>query len=128
VLGAVELHDRRPGEQRRVVFTYHDPDSTYRDAAVPSWRSTSRPISCASTARGAVTPRSRAAGLSCIGRRNQVCSKDEIGQACGASTRRIFDYQIENLMRPAARPAWSRPQQARLLGTCAGGAKAGGAE
>src|ERR1700704_4540822 len=35
VLGAVELHDGDRVSIGEVVFTYHDPDSTYRDAAMP---------------------------------------------------------------------------------------------
>ena len=122
VLGAVELHDGDRVSIGEVVFTYHDPDSTYRDAAVPELEiELDAQIVRVNRRVAQLTPKEFALLAFLYGRRNQVCSKDEIGQAVWPEYQAdIFDYQIENLMRRLRARVEPDPSQARLLVTVRG--------
>ncbi len=122
VLGAVELHDGDRVSIGEVVFTFHDPDSTYRDAAVPELElDLAAHIVRVNRRVAQLTPKEFAL-LACLyARRNQVCSKDEIGRAVWPEYQAdIFDYQIENLVRRLRARVEPDPSQARLLVTVRG--------
>ena len=122
VLTAVELHDGDRVSIGEVVFTYHDPDSTYRDDAAPELEIDIEAHIVRVNRRVAqLTPKEFALLAFLYGRRNQVCSKDEIGRAVWPEYQAdIFDYQIENLMRRLRARVEPDPSQARLLVTVRG--------
>jgi len=122
VLGPAELKDGDQIAIGDVVFTYHDPDTTFRDSAFPDLE-VDREAGLVRVNRRLVTlsPKEFALVAYLYERRGQVCSKDDIGQAVWPEYQDgIYDYQIENLVRRLRTKLEPDPANAQLLLTLRG--------
>jgi DNA-binding response OmpR family regulator len=106
-----------------VTFIFHDPDTTSRESPIPDVD--------VDPVAGVVRVNRKAVALSpkeylllayLHGRRGQVCSKDDIGQAVWPeyTAGGIFDYQIENLVRRLRTRIEVDPANPQLLFTVRG--------
>lgn len=120
---AIEIRDGDTLTIGDVAFIFHDPDSTVRETPIPDLE--------VDTAAGVVRVNRRVVTLSpkefallayLYERRNQVCSKDEIGRAVWPEydASGIFDYQIENLVRRLRTRIEADPANPQLLFTVRG--------
>ena len=101
VLAPVELHDGDRITVGDVIFTFHDPDITYRDTPFPELE--------VDVAAGTVRVDRHLVGLApkefallvyLYEHAGQVCSKDDIGEAVWPEYHEgVYDYQVENLVR-----------------------------
>ncbi len=108
VLGSVQLRDGDEISIGKIVFTFHDPDTTTSETPFPELE--------VNVEAGVVRLNRHAIQLSpkefsllayLYDNRGKVCSKDEIGQTVWSEYKRsgpvdgsgIYDYQIENLVR-----------------------------
>jgi len=123
VIGRQELRDGDILGVGDVPFTFHDPDTTVRENAIPDLE--------VDLAAGVVRLNRRAVSLSSkeyallnylYERRGQVCSKDDIGQAVWPEyeSGEVFDYQIENLVRRLRTHIELDPADPQLLVTVRG--------
>jgi len=122
VLAPAALHDGDRIKIGDVVFTFHDPDITYRDTPFPELQ--------VDVAAGVVRVDRRAVELSpkefallahLHERRGQVCSKDDIGGAVWPEYHEgVYDYQIENLVRRLRAKLELDPASPQLLVTVRG--------
>ncbi len=123
VLGRAELRDGDILSVGDVPFTFHDPDTTVHENAIPNLE--------VEPAAGVVRLNRRAISLSSKEyqlllylheRRGQVCSKDDIGQAVWPEYQAggVFDYQIENLVRRLRTRIELDPASPQLLVTVRG--------
>lgn len=122
LLAAVELRDGDAVSIGEVTFIFHDPDVTTRENPLPELD--------VDLAAGLVRLDRRAVSLSpkefallahLWANRNQVCSKDEIGQAVWPEYQSgIYDYQIENLVRRLRTRIEADPANPQLLLTVRG--------
>jgi DNA-binding response OmpR family regulator len=122
VLAPVELKDGDQIAIGDVVFTYHDPDTTFRDSAFPDLE-VDREAGLVRVNRRLVTlsPKEFALLVYLYERRGQVCSKDDIGKAVWPEYQDgIYDYQIENLVRRLRTKLEPDPANAQLLLTLRG--------
>ena len=122
VLAPAELRD---GDQVAIgasVLTFHDPNTTFQDGGVPDIE-IDRGAGVVRVNRrvAALSPKEFALLAYLYEHRNQVCSKDQIGQAVWPEAKgSIFDYQIENLMRRLRARVEPDPARAQLLLTVRG--------
>jgi hypothetical protein len=122
ILDPVELRDEDRIKIGDVVFTFHDPDITYRDTPFPELE--------VDVAAGVVRVDRCAVELSAkeftllaylYENRGQVCSKDDIGNAVWPEYQEgIYDYQIENLVRRLRSKLEPDPADPQLLLTMRG--------
>jgi len=101
LLAPSELRDGDQIKVGDVVFTFHDPDITFRDTPFPELE--------VEVAAGVVRVNRRVVTLApkefallryLYERRGEVCSKDDIGNAVWPEYQEsVYDYQIENLVR-----------------------------
>lgn len=123
VIRATDIRDGDALTFGDVIFTFHDPDSTVRETPIPDLE--------VDSAAGVVRVNRRVVALSpkefallvyLYERRNQVCSKDEIGRAVWPEYEAsgIFDYQIENLVRRLRTRIEADPANPQLLFTVRG--------
>lgn len=123
VAGTTDIRDGDTLTVGDVAFTFHDPDTTVRETPIPDLE--------VDVLAGVVRVNRRAVGLSpkefallayLYERRNQVCSKDEIGRAVWPEYEAggIFDYQIENLVRRLRTRIELDPASPQLLFTVRG--------
>ncbi len=123
VVSSLDLRDGDTLVVGDVTFIFHDPDTTVRETPIPDLE--------VDTAAGVVRVNRRAVSLSpkefallafLYDRRNQVCSKDEIGEAVWPEyeTGGIFEYQIENLVRRLRTRIELDPANPQLLFTVRG--------
>lgn len=122
VLAPVELREGDTLSIGDVVFTFHDPDTTFRDSPFPELELNAE--------AGVVRVNRRLINLSpkefallrhLYEHSGQVCSKDEIGQAVWPEYRAgVYDYQIENLVRRLRTRLEPDPTNAQLLLTVRG--------
>lgn len=122
VLAPVALHDGDRIQIGDVVFTFHDPDTTYRDTPFPELE--------VDVGAGVVRVDRRIVELSAkefvllaylYERQGQVCSKDDIGVAVWPEYREaVYDYQIENLVRRLRSKLELDPANPQLLVTVRG--------
>ncbi len=122
VLAPVALHDSDQVSLGEVVLTYHDPDSTFRDAeALELEVNRAAGVVRVNRRVAALSPKEFALLVYLYDHRNQVCSKDAIGRAVWPEYQDgIYDYQIENLVRRLRSRLEPDPAQARLLLTVRG--------
>jgi pSer/pThr/pTyr-binding forkhead associated (FHA) protein len=122
VLGPAELQDGDKIAIGDVVFTYHDPDTTFRDTPFPDLE-VNMEAGIVRVNRKIVSLSPKEFGLLAylFARRGQVCSKDEIGKAVWPEYQEgIYDYQIENLVRRLRTKLEPDPAKAQLLLTLRG--------
>ena len=122
VLAAVDLQDGDKIAVGDVIFTYHDPDTTFRDSAVADLE-VNLEAGLVRVNRKLVTlsPKEFALLAYLYERRGQVCSKDEIGKAVWPEYQEgIYDYQIENLVRRLRTRLEPDPANAQMLLTLRG--------
>lgn len=123
VVTPMELRDGDTISVGDVIFTFHDPDTTTRESAIPDLE--------VDTTAGVVRVNRRAVSLSpkeyllaayLYDHRGEVCSKDEIGRAVWPEYESggIFDYQIENLVRRLRTRIELDPADPQLLVTVRG--------
>ena len=122
IRAATELREGDEITIGEVTFTFHDPDTTFRDTGVIDLE--------VNTGAGVVRINRRIVNLSpkefallayLYDHRNQVCSKDDIGRAVWPEYKEgIYDYQIENLMRRLRSRLEPDPGNAQLLLTVRG--------
>lgn len=116
------LRDRDRIKIGDVVFTFHDPDITYRESVFPD-------LEVDPTA-GVVRVDRQVVELSpkefillahLYGRANEVCSKDDIANAVWPEYQDdVYDYQIENLVRRLRAKIEVDPGDPQLLTTVRG--------
>jgi FHA domain len=117
-----ELRDRDRIKIGDVVFTFHDPDITYRDSVLPDLE--------IDTLAGVVRVNRQIVELSpkefvllsyLRERANEVCSKDEIAHTVWPEYESdVYDYQIENLIRRLRAKIEAEPSDPQLLLTVRG--------
>lgn len=122
IRAATELREGDEITVGEVTFTFHDPDTTFRDTGAIDLE--------VNTGAGVVRINRRVVSLSpkefsllayLYEHRNQVCSKDDIGRAVWPEYKEgIYDYQIENLMRRLRSRLEPDPGNAQLLLTVRG--------
>ena len=121
--GSLPLLDGDSLKVGDVTFIFHDPDTTSRENPIPDLE--------VDSIAGVVRVNRKAVALSpkeylllayLHGRRGQVCSKDDIGQAVWPeyTAGGIFDYQIENLVRRLRTRIEVDPANPQLLFTVRG--------
>ncbi len=122
VLAPAELQDGDKIAVGDVIFTYHDPDTTFRDTPFPDLE-VNEEAGVVRVNRKIVTLSPKEFGLLAYlyAHRGQVCSKDEIGKAVWPEYQEgIYDYQIENLVRRLRTKLEPDPAKAQLLLTLRG--------
>ena len=122
VLAPAELQDGDKIAIGDVVFTYHDPDTTFRDTPFPDLEVNAE-AGIVRVNRKIVTlsPKEFALLTYLYTHRGQVCSKDNIGKAVWPEYQEgIYDYQIENLVRRLRTKLEPDPAKAQLLLTLRG--------
>jgi DNA-binding response OmpR family regulator len=122
VLAPTELQDGDKIAVSDVIFTYHDPDTTFRDTPFPDLE-VNREAGIVRVNRKIVTlsPKEFALLAYLYEHLGQVCSKDEIGKAVWPEYQEgIYDYQIENLVRRLRTKLEPDPASAQLLLTLRG--------
>jgi DNA-binding response OmpR family regulator len=122
VLAPVELQDGDQIAIGDVIFTYHDPDTTFHDSAFADLE-VNLEAGVVRVNRRIITlsPKEFALVSYLYARRGQVCSKDEIGKAVWPEYQEgIYDYQIENLVRRLRTKLEPDPAKAQLLLTLRG--------
>ena len=122
LLAPAELHDGDQVTIGEVVLTFHDPDTTFRDgAALELEVNRSAGVVRVNRRVAALSPKEFALVAYLYDRRNQVCSKDQIGRAVWPEYQDgIYDYQIENLVRRLRARLEPDPAHAQLLVTVRG--------
>jgi DNA-binding response OmpR family regulator len=117
-----ELHDGDEVLVGDVTLTFRDPDTTYRDgAALDIEVDRAAGVVRVNRRVAALSPKEFALVVYLYDHRNQVCSKDEIGQAVWPEYQdAIADYQIENLVRRLRARLEPDPGNAQLLLTVRG--------
>jgi len=105
-----------------VILTFHDPDTTFREeGALDLEVNLSAGVVRLNRRLVSLSPKEFALLAFLHERRNQVCSKDEIGRAVWPEYHEgIYDYQIENLMRRLRSRLEPDPANAQLLLTVRG--------
>jgi DNA-binding response OmpR family regulator len=122
VLAPAELQDGDKIAIGDVVFTYHDPDTTFRDTPFPDLE-VNLEAGVVRVNRKIITlsPKEFALLAFLYAHRGQVCSKDDIGRAVWPEYQEgIYDYQIENLVRRLRTKLEPDPAKAQLLLTLRG--------
>ncbi len=122
VLTPAELQDGDKIAVGDVIFTYHDPDTTFRDSVFADLE-VNLEAGLVRVNRKLVTlsPKEFALLAYLYQHRGQVCSKDEIGKAVWPEYQEgIYDYQIENLVRRLRTKLEPNPANAQLLLTLRG--------
>jgi hypothetical protein len=122
VMSPVALHDEDRIKIGDVVFTFHDPDITYRDTPFPTLEM--------DVAAGVVRVDRHAVELSpkefallayLYEHSGQVCSKDDIANAVWPEYQAgVYDYQVENLVRRLRSKLELDPANPQLLLTMRG--------
>jgi pSer/pThr/pTyr-binding forkhead associated (FHA) protein len=122
VMSPVALHDEDRIKIGDVVFTFHDPDITYRDTPFPALE--------VDVTAGVVRVDRRAVELSpkefvllayLYERCGHVCSKDDIANAVWPEYQSgVYDYQVENLVRRLRSKLEFDPANPQLLLTMRG--------
>jgi pSer/pThr/pTyr-binding forkhead associated (FHA) protein len=122
VLAPVELRDEDRIAVGEIILTYHDPDTTIREAPFPELE--------VDAAAGVVRLNRKMITLSpkeftllvyLSQHSNEVCSKDEISQAVWPEyPDQVYDYQIENLVRRLRTKIEYDPNNPQLLLTIRG--------
>ena len=122
VLAPAELQDGDKIAVSDVVFTYHDPDTTFRDTAFADLEvNFEAGVVRVNRKIVSLSPKEFALLAYLYERRGQVCSKDEIGKAVWPEYQEgIYDYQIENLVRRLRTKLEPDPANAQLLLTLRG--------
>ncbi|MGC9520826.1 MAG: winged helix-turn-helix domain-containing protein [Anaerolineae bacterium] len=122
VLEARELRDRDQIKVGDVVFTFHDPDITYRDTVLPELEiDAAAGIVRVNRECVQLSPKEYALLTYLYERNNEVCSKDEIARAVWPEYESaVYDYQIENLVRRLRAKIELDPGDPRLLVTVRG--------
>ncbi|MBN2005427.1 MAG: winged helix-turn-helix domain-containing protein [Anaerolineae bacterium] len=116
------LHDQDRIQVGDVVFTFHDPDITYRDTLFPDLE--------IDLAAGVVrvdrqlvqlSPKEFTLLVYLANRNGEVCSKDDIAAAVWPEYQaEVFDYQVENLIRRLRAKLEPDPANPHLLFTLRG--------
>lgn len=122
VLAPGELKDGDKIAIGDVVFTYHDPDTTFRDSAYADLE-VNLEAGVVRVNRKIITLSAKEFALVAFlyAHRGQVCSKDDIGKAVWPEYKEgIYDYQIENLVRRLRTKLEPDPANAQLLLTLRG--------
>ena len=122
VLAPSELKDGDKIAIGDVVFTYHDPDTTFRDSAYADLE-VNLEARVVRVNRKIITLSAKEFALVAFlyAHRGQVCSKDDIGKAVWPEYKEgIYDYQIENLVRRLRTKLEPDPANAQLLLTLRG--------
>lgn len=122
IQSAIQLRDGDQIKVGDVLFTFHDPDVTTQDSALPDLevdllagvvRVDRQVVSLA--------PKEYTLLVFLNDHQGQVCSKDEIGKAVWPEYQDgVFDYQIENLVRRLRSKLESDPADPQLLLTIRG--------
>jgi DNA-binding response OmpR family regulator len=122
VLTPVELRDGDKIAIGDVVFTYHDPDTTFTDTPFPDLEvNVEAGIVRVNRKIITLSPKEFALLAHLYAHRGQVCSKDDIGKAVWPEYQEgIYDYQIENLVRRLRTKLEPDPAKAQLLLTLRG--------
>jgi DNA-binding winged helix-turn-helix (wHTH) protein len=122
VLAPAELQDGDKIAVGDVVFTYHDPDTTFRDTPFPDLEvNLEAGIVRVNRKLVSLSPKEFALLAYLFAHRGHVCSKDEIGKAVWPEYQEgIYDYQIENLVRRLRSKLEPDPAKAQLLITLRG--------
>ncbi len=105
-----------------VAFTFHDPETTFRDTgAIDLEVNPGAGVVRLNRRLVNLSPKEFALLVYLYEHRNQVCSKDDIGRVVWPEYRDgIYDYQIENLMRRLRARLEPDPGKAQLLLTVRG--------
>jgi pSer/pThr/pTyr-binding forkhead associated (FHA) protein len=117
--------DLRDGDQITigdVVFTFHDPDTTFRDmGSIDLEVLPEQGIARVNRKLISLSPKEFTLLVHLYSHRGQVCSKDEIGKAVWPEYQEnVFDYQIENLVRRLRNRLEPDPDQPQVLITVRG--------
>ncbi len=122
VLAPAELQDGDKIAVGDVVFTFHDPDTTFRDTPFPDLEvNLEAGVVRVNRKIVSLSPKEFALLAYLFSHRGQVCSKDEIGKAVWPEYQEgIYDYQIENLVRRLRTKLEPDPAKAQLLLTLRG--------
>jgi pSer/pThr/pTyr-binding forkhead associated (FHA) protein len=113
----VELSDGDRITVGDVTFVFHDPETTFRDAAAIELE-LDRPSGIVRVNRKvvALSPKEFLLLAYLYDHRGQVCAKDDIGRAVWPEYRDgVYDYQIENLVRRLRNRLEPDPDNVRLL-------------
>ncbi len=122
VVNKRELRDRDRIKIGDVIFTYHDPDITYRDTAFPELEiDLTAGLVRVNREVIELSPKEFTLIAYLYERSNEVCSKDDIARAVWPEYQSdVYDYQIENLVRRLRAKVEVDPGDPQLLLTVRG--------
>ncbi len=122
VVNKRELRDRDRIKIGDVIFTYHDPDITYRDTAFPELEiDLTAGLVRVNREVIELSPKEFTLIAYLYERGNEVCSKDDIARAVWPEYQSdVYDYQIENLVRRLRAKVEVDPGDPQLLLTVRG--------
>jgi len=122
VLAEVTLHDQDHIKIGEVVFTFHDPDITYRDSVFPALEiDVSAGVVRVERHIVQLSPKEFALLTYLDTRSGEVCSKDDIATAVWPEYQAgVYDYQVENLVRRLRAKLEPDPANPQLLQTIRG--------
>ncbi len=122
VLTSRELRDRDQIKIGDVVFTFHDPDITFRDTALPDLELDAvAGIVRVNRQIIELSPKAFVLLAYLYEHSNQVCAKDDIAGAVWPEYESdVYDYQIENLVRRLRAKIETDPSDPQLLVTVRG--------
>lgn len=117
-----ELRDRDQIKIGDVVFTFHDPDITFRDSALPDLEiDADAGVVRVNRQIVELSPKEFVLLAYLHDHSNSVCSKDEIASAVWPEyATDVYDYQIENLVRRLRAKIEKDPSDPELLVTVRG--------
>lgn len=122
LMAVAELHEGDEITIGEVTLTFHDPDTTFREAGTFDLEvNLSAGVVRLNRRLVSLSPKEFALLAYLYEHRNQVCSKDDIGRAVWPEYQEgIYDYQIENLMRRLRSRLEPDPGKAQMLLTIRG--------
>jgi pSer/pThr/pTyr-binding forkhead associated (FHA) protein len=122
VLSPVALHDEDRIKIGDVVFTFHDPDITYRDTPFPTLEmDVSAGVVRVDRHAVELSPKEFVLLAYLYEHSGQVCSKDDIANAVWPEYQAgVYDYQVENLVRRLRSKLEFDPANPQLLLTMRG--------
>jgi FHA domain-containing protein len=122
IVAGRELRDRDRIKIGDVVFTFHDPDITYRDSVLPDLEiDASAGVVRVNRKIVELSPKEFILLAYLHERANAVCSKDEIAHTVWPEYESdVYDYQIENLIRRLRAKIEAEPSDPQLLLTVRG--------
>ncbi len=117
-----ELRDRDRIKIGDVMFTFHDPDITYRDSFFPDLEiDASAGVVRVNRQIVELSPKEFILLAYLHARANEVCSKDEIAYTVWPEYESdVYDYQIENLVRRLRAKIETEPSDPQILLTIRG--------